>query len=77
MFVPRHIHWTLGPIDERLISLERSLQQSFAHKTLGNTLLAQGSSGSGDLSNREKLGMDQVFVVYTSKSGLNQMGLVF
>ena len=29
------------------------------------------------LSNREKLGMDQVFVVWTSKSGLNQMGLVF
>ena len=29
------------------------------------------------LSNREKLGMDQVFVVWTSKSGLNQLGLVF
>ena len=29
------------------------------------------------LSNREKLGMDQVFVVWTSKSGLNQMELVF
>jgi hypothetical protein len=29
------------------------------------------------LSNREKLGMDQVFVVWTSKSGLNQMGLGF
>ena len=26
-----------------------------------------------DLSNREKLGMDQVFVVWTSKSGLNQL----
>ena len=31
----------------------------------------------GELSNREKLGMDQVFLVWTSKSGLNQMGLVF
>ena len=29
------------------------------------------------LSNREKLGMDQIFVVWTSKSGLNQVGLVF
>ena len=29
------------------------------------------------LSNRDKPGMDQVFVVWTSKSGLNQMELVF
>ena len=28
------------------------------------------------LSNREKLGMDQVFVVWTSKSGLNQPTVV-
>ena len=28
------------------------------------------------LSNREKLGMDQVFVVRTSKSGLNQPTVV-
>ena len=29
------------------------------------------------LSNREKLGMDQVFVVWTSKSGLNQPKVVW
>ena len=29
------------------------------------------------LSDRGKLGVDQVFVVWTSKSGLNQMGLGF
>ena len=28
------------------------------------------------LSNREKLGMDQVFVAWTSKSGLNQPAVV-
>ena len=28
------------------------------------------------LSNREKLGVDQVFVVWTSKSGLNQPTVV-
>ena len=31
----------------------------------------------GELSNRETLWMDQVFVVWTSKSGVNRMGLVF
>ena len=29
------------------------------------------------LSNREKLGMDQIFVVWTSKSGLNQPRVVW
>ena len=47
------------------------------HLPYNSGLSVSRSRGVNHLSNRKKLGMDQVFVVYTSKSGLNQPTVVW
>ena len=66
----------LGP-KLKLSSTHRPIRFTKVHRHCACRITRYTKDWSIRLSNREKLGMDQVFVVWTSKSGLNQMGLVF